>query len=132
MDPANCAYFCKVMVVLITKKHSQLVKFIQENNLLDKLLNHIVSLIISSTHTYFATRSVWYLECKRVVVQRQAPTKNSRTFVLGNVRCHGAHNPDRFEPTTPYSFLIVWSHRIRYFDCFLVPTRMTVRKLRMG
>jgi len=41
MDPSLCAYFCKVVIVLINKKHAQLVNFIQQTNQLEKILNHI-------------------------------------------------------------------------------------------
>jgi len=41
IDPGSCAYFCKVIVVLIGQKHGQLVNFIQETNQLEKILKHI-------------------------------------------------------------------------------------------
>lgn len=41
IDPGSCAYFCKVVVVLIGQKHGQLVNFIQETNQLEKILTHI-------------------------------------------------------------------------------------------
>jgi len=41
IDPGSCAYFCKVVVVLIGQKHGQLVNFIQETEQLDKILKHI-------------------------------------------------------------------------------------------
>lgn len=41
LEPGDCAYFCKVVVVLITKKHAQLIEFIQSHNILDKILTHI-------------------------------------------------------------------------------------------
>lgn len=41
LEPGNCAYFCKVVVVLLTKKHSQLISYIQSHNILDKTLTHI-------------------------------------------------------------------------------------------
>lgn len=41
LEPGNCAYFCKVVVVLLTKKHAQLVSYIQSHNVLDKTLTHI-------------------------------------------------------------------------------------------
>jgi len=41
LEPCDCAYFCKVVVVLITKKHTQLLEFIQAHGILDKILNHI-------------------------------------------------------------------------------------------
>jgi hypothetical protein len=41
LEPGDCAYFCKVVVVLITKKHAQLLEFIQTHNILDKILTHI-------------------------------------------------------------------------------------------
>ncbi len=41
IDPSNSSYFCKVVVVLITKKHPQLINYIQRTNQLEKMLTHI-------------------------------------------------------------------------------------------
>jgi len=41
ITPGCCAYFCKVIVVLIGQKHGKLVNFIQETDQLKKILTHI-------------------------------------------------------------------------------------------
>lgn len=41
IDPGCCAYFCKVIVVLIGKKHGPLAKFVVETKQLEKIVTHI-------------------------------------------------------------------------------------------